>query len=76
MQFYVYAIHKEKNHCFGAYPDFREADAAARPMRSTRNRLGDNYFITILQAPNEAEAERIADERRDDRMRRYGALSL
>jgi len=45
-------------------------------MRASRNRSGDNYFITILQAPNEAEAERIANHRRDDRLRRYGALSL
>ena len=65
MPYYVYAIHTDKtdNRLYGKYQDSKSAEEIKKEM-SAGNYPGDNYFVRLIFAENDTEAEQKADSLR------------
>ena len=65
MPYYVYAIHTDNtnNRLYGSFENFSEAEKLEKEMREG-NYPGDNYFVTMLFAENDREAEIRANDLR------------
>ena len=65
MPYYVYAIHTDKsdNRLYGKYQDSKSAEEIKKE-RSAGNYPGDNYFVRLIFAENDTEAEQKADSLR------------
>jgi hypothetical protein len=62
MTYYVFAIHTDdtNNRLYGEYPSLQAADKVERDMRAG-NYPGDNYFVRMIVAETQREAEAKAD---------------
>jgi len=62
MPYYVYAIHTDfnSNRLYGKYEDFKEASGVEEDMRAG-NYAGDNYFVRMIFAETDAQAEEKAN---------------
>ena len=65
MPYYVYAIHTDKtdNRLYGKYQDFKSAEEMKKEM-GAGNYPGDNYFVRLIFAENDTDAEQKADSLR------------
>jgi hypothetical protein len=65
MPYYVYAIHTDKsdNRLYGKYQDSKSAEEIKKEM-GAGNYPGDNYFVRVIFAENDTEAEQKADSLR------------
>ena len=65
MSYYVYAIHTDEtsNRLYGKYDDFQKAEEVEKNMRAG-NWPGDNYFVRLIRAETDTDAEAKADKLR------------
>ena len=65
MPYYVYAIHTDNlnNRLYGKYRDFKSAEKMEKEMKA-ENYPGDNYFVRLIFAESDTEAEQKADSLR------------
>lgn len=62
MPYYVYAIHTDEtdNRLYQQVDDFRQAEKLEKEMKSG-NYPGDNYFVQLIYAENNHDADMKAD---------------
>ena len=71
MPYYVYAIHTDGsfNRLYSKYNDFHEAQKCEQEL-TAGGYAGDNYYVTMFYAENDADANEKAED-----MRRKAHLS-